>query len=217
MPHSSRDLRFEGRISGWGTSSGTRVVVGSWYRSPLGSFADVMVERPDGEPVLLAPTAEVAEFVGSTYRFDTTVLTPVSVTAADGRSLDGTPTRAGRPWRVDAGPLAAVVRVGPRPPLGRLLRLVPRRLATAPVLTTVTDPVARVLLRGVRTRGSAGGGRTEYYGAADLHRIVAAETRWQGADLGLLGPLDPPVRFGFGSSPREPSVTDLVTTVRSRR
>src|SRR5690625_2869074 len=84
MPHSSRDLRFEGRISGWGTSSGTRVVVGSWYRSPLGSFADVMVERPDGEPVLLAPTAEVAEFVGSTYRFDTTVLTTVSVETANG-------------------------------------------------------------------------------------------------------------------------------------
>src|SRR5690606_39583710 len=42
-------LRFRGRIAGWGTASGTRVVVGRWDASPFGAFADVMVERPDGE------------------------------------------------------------------------------------------------------------------------------------------------------------------------
>jgi len=205
-------LRFEGRIAGWGTASGTRVVVGAWHRSPLGAFADVMVERPDGERVLLAPTAEVAEFVGSTYRFDTTLVTTVSVETANGRSVGD--ARVGQVLRVVAGPLEATLQVGRRPALGRLLRLVPRRLAAAPAFTRATDPVARVLLRGVRTRGTAGGGRTEYYGAVDLHRIATAATRWEGADLGPIGQLDPPVRFGFGSSPREPSITELVTTIR---
>lgn len=208
-----RTWRFTGRIAGWGTAGGTRLVLGAWHDSPLGTFADVMVERPDGERLLLAPSDEVVEFVASTYRFDSTVITPVTVLAG-GRPLGSAPTSAGRTWTVDAGPLTARLRVGGRPPLGHLLRLLPRPVATAPALTRVTDPAARVLLRGVRTRGSAGGGRTEYYGAHDLHRLAAAETRWDGADLGPLRPLEPPVRFGFGSSPRDPSVTDLVTTVR---
>ncbi|QDB80028.1 hypothetical protein FE251_12035 [Georgenia wutianyii] len=204
---------FTGRIAGWGTASGTRLVLGAWHDSPLGTFADVMVERPDGERLLLAPSAEVAEFVSATYTFDSTVVTPVSV-VVDGRPLAATPTSAGQVWELRAGPLTAHLLVGERPALGRVLRLVPRRLATAPALTRVTDPVARALLRGVRTRGSAGGGRTEHYGAHDLHRLVAAGTRWEGTDLGPLRPLDPPVRFGFGSAPRDPGITDLVTTIR---
>ncbi len=73
-------LRFRGRIAGWGTASGTRVVVGRWDASPFGAFADVMVERPDGERLLLAPSRPVAELVASTYRFDRVVLVPVVVT-----------------------------------------------------------------------------------------------------------------------------------------
>ncbi|WP_152188143.1 hypothetical protein [Georgenia satyanarayanai] len=207
---------FTGRIAGWGTPGGTRFVLGAWHDSPLGAFADVMVERRDGHRVLLAPSAEVADFVASTYTFDSTVLTSVTVTV-DGRPLAAAPSAAGQTVRVDAGPLRARLHVGKRPWLGRVLRLVPGPVATAPALTRVTDPAARVLLRGVRTRGSAGGGRTEYYGARDLHRVLAAETTWEGADLGPLHPLDPPVRFGFGSTPRAPSVTDLTTTVRLPR
>lgn len=192
-------LRFRGRIAGWGTSSGTRVVVGRWDASPLGAFADVMVERPDGERLLLAPSPQVADLVASTYRFDRVVLTPVAVSASS--------------WHVVAGPLEARLVVGPRTSLGRVLRAVPRRVATSRHLTALTDPVARVLLRGVRTRGSAGPGRVEHYGATDVHALVAAETRWDGEPLGDLRDVDPPVRFGFGSTPRRPSVTDVVTTI----
>ena len=53
-------LRFDGWIAGLGTSSGTRIVVGHWPGSPFGPFSDVMLERPDGERVLLAPTRETA-------------------------------------------------------------------------------------------------------------------------------------------------------------
>ncbi len=213
--HPTRAWRFTGRIAGWGTASGWRFVLGSWRRSPLGAFADVMVERPDGDRLLLAPTAEVAEFVGATYHFDDVVLAPVTVRR--GHRAESAPTTAGETWEVAAGPLAARLELGGRPPLGLALRALPGPLAGSPAFARVTDPVAQVLLRGVRTRGTAGNGRTETYGARDLHRIVAAATSWDGTDLGPLHDLDPPVRFGFGSAPRRPSVTDLVTTVRVPR
>jgi hypothetical protein len=69
------------------------------------------------------------------------------------------------------------------------------------------------VLPGVRTRGSAGQGRREYYAALDLHRITGARVAWDGADQGGLTPVDPPVRFGFGSTPRAPSLVRVVTLV----
>jgi hypothetical protein len=73
-----------------------------------------------------------------------------------------------------------------------------------------------VLLRGVRTRGSAGPGRVEHYGATDVRSIADVRTTWEGERLGGLRDVDPPVRFGFGSTPRRPSVTDVVTTIVER-
>jgi hypothetical protein len=196
-----RTDRFDGYIAGIGTASGLRVVVGHWPASPFGAFTDVMVERPDGHRVLLAPDERVAEFVGGTYAFDEVCRTEVTLVA-------------GREWQVDAGPLAVTFTVGSRSRFGRLLRAVPRRLATDPRWVTVVDVVARRVLPGVRTRGSAGGARREYYAALDLHRITAATVRWDGADQGGLAPVDPPVRFGFGSTPRTPSLVRIVTLVR---
>jgi hypothetical protein len=37
---------------------------------------------------------------------------------------------------------------------------------------------------------------------------------WDGEDQGGLAPVDPPVRFGFGSTPRTPSLVRVVTLVR---
>ncbi|NMH90053.1 hypothetical protein HF519_00260 [Pseudonocardia bannensis] len=198
-----RQDRFDGWIAGLGTAAGLRVVMGHWERSPLGTFTDVMVEQPDGHRVLLAPTRETADFVAGTYRFDEVRLTPVT-TVVDGAD-----------WQVGAGPLEVAFRAGGRPLLGRLLRLVPRALATAPWWISVVDVVARTVLPGVRTRGSAGGGRREYYAALDLHRVHSATVRWAGADQGAPAPVSPPVRFGFGSTPRTPSLVRVVTLVRT--
>ena len=98
-------------------------------------------------------------------------------------------------------------------PLGRLLRVVPARLAASPAWATLVDPVARVVLRGVRTRGTALAGRREFYGATDLHAVTALAGSFDGEPLGALAPVDPPCRFGFSSTPRRPSVTTVVTTV----
>jgi hypothetical protein len=193
--------RFRGAIAGAGTTSGVRVVVGRWPISPYGGFADAMIETASGRRVLLAPTEEVAEFVASTYSFDEVRIEPFAVTVADDA------------WTVRSDSLELRLSLGGPTLLGRLLGLVPRRVAEAPWWCTVTDPVARVVLRGVRTRGSAGGGRREYYGATGVRRLVAARGSFDGVDLGVLAPVDPPPRFGFSSTPRRPSVTDVVTTV----
>lgn len=200
--------RFHGAIVGVGSTSGTRIVVGRWQASPLGSFADVMIAEPDGTRVLLAPDEAVAEFVSTTYGFDRVVIGPVQVEIDHGSG--------GVRWHVVAPGLETTIRVGRRPLLGRALTVVPRRLATAPFWARLTDPVARVVLRGVRTRGSAGNGRREYYGATDLHRVIALDGFWQGSDLGTLAPVSPDPGFGFGSTPRRPSVTSVITTVDVR-
>lgn len=196
------DERFDGWIAGLGTAAGLRAVVGIWPRSPLGAFTDVMVERPDGHRLLLAPTPAVADFVAGTYLFDEVRVGPV-LARTDGVR-----------WEVDAAPLALTFTVGRRAPLGMLLRAVPRRLAAAPRWISVTDLVARHVMPGVRTRGSAAGGREEFYGALDLHHVTAATLVWEGADQGPLAPVSPPVHFGFGSTPRAPSLTRVTTVVR---
>lgn len=201
--------RFVGQIAGVGTTSGLRAVVGRWESSPLGAFADVMVETASGHRVLLAPSERVAEFVAATYEFDEVRIEPVRV-VVDGAA--GLPPGRER-WQVTTPSLELGLGVGRRTLLGLALRPLPARLATAPAWTRVTDPVARLLVRGVRTRGSAGNGRREFYGATDVRALDSAAGRFDGARLGSLAPLDPPCRFGFSSAPRRPVVTDLVTTV----
>jgi hypothetical protein len=193
--------RFRGAIAGAGSTSGVRLVVGRWTDTPLGAFADVMLEDAAGHRVLLAPSDEVADFVTATYTFDETRIEEVAV--------DVRP--AG--WRVTSPSLDVVLGVGGRTLLGGALRVVPSRLPESPAWCTFTDPVARVVLRGVRTRGAARAGRREWYGATDVHAVTSLAGTRDGADLGTLAPVDPPCRFGFSSTPRRPSVTSVVTTV----
>jgi hypothetical protein len=192
--------RFRGAIAGVGTTSGVRVVVGRWTESPYGPFSDAMVETSAGHRVLLAPGADVAEFVAATYVFDEVRVEPVAV--------EGVET-----WSVRTPSLELDIVVGRRTVLGLALRLVPARLAESPRWSLVTDPVARLVARGVRTRGSAGGGRREWYGATDHHAVVTVGGSFDGADVGALAPVLPAPRFGFSSTPRWASVTTVVTTV----
>ena len=195
--------RFRGRIAGVGSTSGVRVVVGWWHESPFGPFADAMVERADGHRILLAPSDQVRDLVASTYVFDETRLEPFTVSAGG----------AGAVWVVGSSSLSLRLEVGGRMPVGRLLRLVPRSVAQSPAFATVADPVARVAMRGVRTRGVARAGRREYYGATDLRTVTSLTGALDGIPLGALAPVDPACRFGFSSTPKRPSVTDVVTTI----
>jgi len=193
--------RFHGQIAGVGSASGTRVVIGSWHRTPLGSFGDAMVETAAGHRVLVAPSPEVADFIEATYAFDEVRLEPVAVTETE------------HGWHVESPSLVLDLTVGKRLRLGRLLRIVPSRVATSRAWAVAVDPFARVVLRGVRTRGTALEGRREYYGATDLHAVAGLVGSFDGEPLGALAPVDPPCRFGFSSTPAQPSITSVVTTV----
>jgi hypothetical protein len=188
---------------GVGTESGLRAVVGMWQESPLGTFTDVFLELPDGSSLLLAPDDRVAEYVSSTYRFDAVRVVPVTVRrTAAGVSLD-------------AGPLRLEATIGRITVLGRLLRIVPRRLAVNPVWLAAINPVARLLVRGAGTAGTAGGGRREYYGVLGAHAVTAVRGTWEGRDLGPLTRVDPAVRFGFASMPARPMIVNVETVIRS--
>jgi hypothetical protein len=198
----ARHLHFDGWIAGVGTAAGLRVIVGHWISSPWGPFTDLMVEQPDGHRVLLAPTPAVARFLEGTYRFDEVRTVGLSAVVNPRR------------WQIAAPPAEVTFEVGARPMLGLLLRTVPRRVATNPRWIAAVDSLTRRVLPGVRTRGSAGGGREELYAALDLHRIAGARVVWDGVDQGGLAPVTPPVRFGFGSTPPTPSLVRVITLIR---
>lgn len=202
-PHRHR-VRFRGRIAGVGTTSGVRVVVGRWDEGPLGSFADAMVERPDGHRLLLAPHPDVARFVAATYEFDEIRVERFEALADP------------HGWRVRGDSLDLDLTFGGPTALGRLLGVVPGAVAEAPWWCAATDVVARSVLDGVRTRGETRD-RLEWYGATGNRAVVAATGTLDGADLGTLAPVDPPPRFGFSSTPTRPSVTDVVTTIELDR
>jgi hypothetical protein len=194
-------LTFTGHIAGFGTQAGVRFVVGSWLESPFGRFADVMVESADGERSLLAPNSDVAEFVSTTYAFDTIELGDVTV------------EQTGDGFRVSAPGLEAEGTLGGAAPFDWLLRWVPARLATAPVWLRAIDPVAARLVPGVRTAGSAGQGRREYYGVRRARRITSVDGVFRGNALSGVAALDPPVRFGFSSAPAIPQLVSVTTTI----
>ncbi len=191
---------FTGEICGIGSAGGVRVVIGRWPVSPFGPVADAMVEDAAGRRTFVAADAALAAYVTSIYSFDDVVVAAIDCARSAGR------------LHFRGGPLHVDVAIGRRDPLGWMLRAVPRRVAVHARWLSFTDVVARHVLRGVRTIGETPGGR-ELYAATDRHRVTAIRGSWHGADLGALGDVEPPVRFGFSSTPRRPSIVAITTLV----
>jgi hypothetical protein len=197
--------QFTGWIAGLGADSGHRVVIGHWRTSPYGVVTDAMVEDPAGQRTLYAPTQQLAEFLSAAYGFH-----DVQVASCHAR-------RSGPHWRVQAGPLQLSFTIGRRTLLGWLLWVMPAPLARTTWWVSLLDPAARRLLPGVRTRGRTHDGRRQWYGAQDLHPIIAADATLHGRDLGALRAVQPPVGFGFGSVPGRPSLVHLTTIIEALR
>lgn len=193
---------FTGHIAGIGTRSGTRLVLGMWDQTPMGSFADAMIEDADGHRTLIAPRAEVADFIATTYSFDEIVIAPVTVAARSSV------------WQLTSADLDISFVPGRRVWVSPLLRAVPPPIRRTASWARICNPIASRVMPGVQTFGSAGSGRTEWYAARDLRGIDSATVQWRGEDLGELAPLTPPVRFGFASAPARPSLTALTSYVR---
>ncbi len=182
--------RLRGVITSAGFRSGHRIVVGAWAGGPLGPMQDVMWGRPDGRRVLLAPSRAVADFVGAVYRFDEVCVVPVEVALGPGRL-----------W-VHAGPLVMTAEAGRAWPI-------PLRALRTPTITRyVEGPVARALM-GVHTYGVTDSGVREWYQADRYRVLTGARASCDGADLGMLGPVDPPLGVGVSEPPRRPSMVDV--------
>ncbi len=89
----------------------------------------------------------------------------------------------GRAWTVRASTLRLHFVSGRRGLAGLLLRAVPGSLAERPAWAAAVALPARALLR-VSTRGAAGRGRYEWYGARDLRPVLSAAAVYEGRDLG---------------------------------
>lgn len=188
---------FRGWIAATGTTSGIRVVVGSWDSGPFGRVDDVMVEHPGGHRVLYVPTPELAAEITDRYAFDEVVHGDVSV-------------RRGRRWGIEGPGLSLWLSIGRRTALGAALRAVPGVVRDRAWFARACDPIARRLLPGVRTAVRHGEGLL-WYAASDVFRVDAAGGTIGDVDLGTIARLDPPVRFGGSSAPPSPSLTRVTS------
>jgi hypothetical protein len=194
-------LRFEGSIVGIGSEAGTRLILGIWSQSPFGEIVDIMVEYPGGHRMLIAPDVGVAEFIAGTYRFEEVRIEMTSAAIDRDRCT------------VTSETLRLIAGVGGRTSVGWMLQLVPGAIARSPRWCRAMDPVVRLVRPGVRTAGTAGGGRREFYCATDEHSVTSLQAVLDGNDLGGLRPVRPPVRFGFGSAPTKPSIVQVTTII----
>jgi hypothetical protein len=154
---------------------------------------DLMWAKPDGRRVLVAATEAGAAYVSGVYGFDEVVVAPLRVTI-DGRHLHlHTSGAAGGDVELHLSGGRAVVLPWARP---------------AWFTRWVEGPLARRLL-GVNTYGLSPSGVQEWYRAVSLRRVVAGWASVDGADLGRLGPIDPPAGFGFSEPPRFPSMVGV--------
>ncbi len=166
-------------------------MLGHWAESPIGPVDDLMWATADGRRRLLVATPTAARFVSAVYGFDETVVTPLRVRGWSRGVAVHAPD-----LRLEVHLRAA--RWGVRVPVLR-----PPRFTR-----WIEAPIARRLL-GVRTWGVSPTGVQEWYQATSYRRLVGGWASLEGRDLGPLGPLEPPVRFGFSEPPRRPTVVGV--------
>lgn len=198
---SAETEQFVGHIASLGTTSGVRIVIGMWTSSPLGSFTDVMVQSAEGTRTLLAPTSAIADYVAGAYSFDIVRTVPLTVSMGEDSLA------------LDAGPLSVRAELGETTAVGRVLGLIPRAIGTDPRWLKAINPIAKILMPGVRTAGSTKDGRQQFYGVTGARLITSATASWAGDPLGVLTNVRPRVGFGFSSVPKKPQVVDVTTTV----
>jgi hypothetical protein len=191
---------LEGRIAASGFSSGHRFVVGAWDEGPFGAMTDVMWADPRGRRRLLAPSEEVARFVGGVYDFDEVAVVDFEVAQGSDHHIE-----------LRAGSLDIDLEAGRSL---RLFSLRPRWFRRSRWWVRVEDALLRPLAgalvlqgaEGVRAFGVSPSGVTEWYRIDAYRPLVRARASLGGRDLGEMGPLDPPAGFGFSEFPRAPAL-----------
>lgn len=175
---------FDGRISSCGFSSGDRIVIGDWEKSPLGAFTNVMWAKPDGTRVLLTPSQEHADYVSSLYNFEEVQIVAIET------------IRKNRSMEVNAGDLNVSLKWkrGFSVPFNR-----PRWF-----IATIEQVVAKLLF-GTKTFGRTCNGLREWYCVRSLSKINNANASWEGEDFGSKSNFEITACFGFSEPPKKPS------------
>ena len=179
---------FDGRISSSGFSSGDRIVVGDWEKSPLGPFTNVMWAKPDGTRILLTPTQEHADYVSKLYNFEEVQVVPIDV------------NRQQRGIEIIAGSLKISFewKRGIGIPFSR-----PRWF-----ISTFEQWVAGIVF-GTKTHGHTCNGLKEWYCIYNLSTIKHAEASCDGDDFGRFSKFEIDACFGFSEPPKKPSSVRL--------
>ncbi|MDQ3946246.1 MAG: hypothetical protein M3357_14050 [Actinomycetota bacterium] len=151
-------------------------------------MADIMWATPQGERRLLASSPRAAAFVAAIYSFDSVAAVPFRVS----------PDKRGLMVEADEVHLELWAGRGWRLPMIR----------PAWFTRFVEGPLAWWLL-GVRTFGTSPAGVREWYRALSYRPLVAGRAALSGRDLGSLGPIIPPVGFGFSEPPRRASMVGV--------
>ena len=175
---------FDGRISSCGFSSGDRIVVGDWQKSPLGPFTNVMWAKPDGTRVLLSPSKEHADYVSTLYNFEEVYVVPIVVNR----------DRRGADIVADSLKISLQWKRGIGIPFSR-----PRWF-----IATIEQWFAGVVF-GTKTHGITCNGLREWYCIYNLSSIKRAEASCNGQDLGAISKFEVDACFGFSEPPKKPS------------
>ena len=185
---------FDGRISSCGFSSGDRIVVGDWQKSPLGPFTNVMWAKPDGTRVLLSPSKEHADYVSTLYNFEAVHIVQLAVT----RQPRGTDIVT------DSRSVSFQWKRGIGIPFSR-----PRWF-----ISTIEQWIAGVVF-GTKTHGTTCNGLREWYCIYNLSTIKRAEASCDGHDLGSVSKFEVDACFGFSEPPKKPSSVRLRSMIES--
>ena len=179
---------FTGRITSTGFSTGDRIVIGDWRKSPLGSFTNVMWAKPDGTRVLLSPSEVHADYVSELYSFEDVEVAEISV------------ERGKREVSIEGGGLSVRIEWGaPFPiPFWRPLWFI----------ASFEALFGRILF-GTKTHGVTKNGRREWYSVRSLSRILKAEASFEGRGLGEKREFEIDACFGFSEPPSMPASVTL--------
>tara|TARA_Y100000588_G_scaffold271042_1_gene286728 strand:+ start:1038 stop:1622 length:585 start_codon:yes stop_codon:yes gene_type:complete len=185
---------FDGRISSCGFSSGNRIVVGDWKKSPLGPFTNVMWAKPDGTRVLLSPSEEHADYVSALYNFEEVHVVPIQVNRQ----------RRGVEIVADSLNVSFEWKRGFGIPFSR-----PKW-----IISTIEQWVAGAVF-GTKTHGLTCNGLREWYCIYNLSSINHAKASYEGEDLGVVSKFEVDACFGFSEPPKKPSSVRLRSMIES--
>ena len=185
---------FDGRISSCGFSSGNRIVVGDWKKSPLGPFTNVMWAKPDGTRVLLSPSEEHADYVSALYNFEEVHVVPIEVNRQ----------RRGIEIVADSLSVSFEWKRGIGIPFSR-----PKW-----IISTIEQWVAGAVF-GTKTHGLTCNGLREWYCIYKLSSIKHAKASYEGEDLGVVSKFEIDACFGFSEPPKKPSSVRLRSMIES--